>query len=135
MSYSVYLRAPTCPTCGRGGIDPYCPDPTYNLTEIFDLAFTGEPMPNAGVSEGAVVLLGAKTDRPRGLRLLSGRSARETFGMFAAALHRMLDPSMRAAFVALEPSNGWGNLTGAIEVMQELRKLAEQHPDHVWEVH
>ena len=38
MSYTISLEGPACPTCGRQGDRPECPDPTYNLTEIFDLA-------------------------------------------------------------------------------------------------
>ena len=75
MSYDIYLRKlpSPCPTCGHEAPAPApdLPDPTYNLTPIFDLALTGEPLPNSNVSEAAVVLLHQETDRPRGLRLLT----------------------------------------------------------------
>ena len=136
MSYDVYLRKPKCPTCGHEDVVYNLPEPTYNLTPIFDLALTGEPMPNSDVSEGAVVLLGAKTDRPRGLRILSGRTGRDTLKQLDAAVFALCDSSEKeAAFRALEPSNGWGNLDGARDVMKRLRTAAKEHPDYVWEVH
>lgn len=46
MSYDIYLRSEPCDKCGRGGEEPELPNPTYNLTPIFDLALTGEPLPN-----------------------------------------------------------------------------------------
>lgn len=135
MSYDVYLRSEPCPHCQRKGYEPDLPDPTYNLTPIFDLALTGEPMPNTDVGEGAVVLLGAKTDRPRGLRILDGRKASDTAKQLSAAMHRLEDPDMRARFVALEPTNKWGTLPDALSVMRRLREAAVEFPDNVWEVH
>jgi hypothetical protein len=135
MSYDIYLLGKECPTCKRRGGEPESMNPTYNLTPIFDLALTGEPLPNADVGEGAVVLLGHKTDRPRGLRLLSGRVARETMADINRALDRLADPEMRPAFVALEPPNKWGDLDSAIWVMRKLREHAEKYPDNVWEIH
>lgn len=134
MSYDVYLRAPTCPHCGHKGAEPWCPDPTYNLTPIFDLALTGEPLPNPDVGEAGVVLLGEQTDRPRGLRLLSGKLARDTIVMLEKALGHLQDPAKRDAFVALEPDNGWGDLAGATTVIAKLLEHARAFPDNTWEV-
>ena len=135
MSYNIYLRGAPCPTCGHEADQSDLPNPTYNLTEIFDLALTGEPLPNPDVAEGAVVLFRVKTDRPRGLRVLTGRKASDTIEMIENALKRMSDPLWHARFVALEPENGWGTLQGAREVMQRLLQAANEYPAHIWEIH
>ena len=137
MSYDIYLRGATeaCPTCGHVPSDPgYLPSPTYNLTEIFDLALTDEALPNPEVSEGSVVILGVQTSRPRGLRLLSGKKAIDTQVMLQTALERLLDPTREESFRALEPSNKWGTLDSAVEVIRMLIKLAHEYPQHVWEI-
>lgn len=135
MSYSVYLKSEPCAHCGRVGDEPDCPDPTYNLTPIFDLALTNEPLPNQEVGEVGVVLFGHKTDRPRGLRLLSGRKGRDTVSQLATALANLRDPLKRASFVALEPENKWGDLPGAASVIEQLLSLATEFPDNTWEVY
>lgn len=135
MSYSIYLEAAACPTCGQKPEEPDCPDPTYNLTSIFDLALTGEPMPNPYVPEVEVVLFRKVTDRPRGLRLLNGKKAGETVGVLLAALGRLTDPGMREQFEALKPPNGWGDLDGATRVVSNLARLATEYQGHVWKVH
>jgi hypothetical protein len=135
MSYDIYLRGEKCDKCGHAPEEPDLPNPTYNLTPIFDLALTGEPLPNADVPEGHVVLLGAKTDRPRGLRLLSGRKASDTKAMLANALARLRDPAWHDRFVALEPSNKWGDLKGAVRVLEKLAIAADEYPGNVWEIH
>lgn len=137
MSYDIYLRGTPdpCPTCGHTAEEPELPNPTYNLTAIFDLLLTGEALPNPYVGEGAVVVLGKKTDRPRGLRVLSGLRAADTIEMISKALDRALDPAWRARLIALEPSNGWGTLQGAREVLTELIRAAMEHPNNMWEIH
>ncbi len=136
MSYDVYLQPSKekCEHCGRPYGRVSGPDPTYNLSPIFDLALTGEDFPNKDVTEGQVVLLHAATDRPRGLRVLNGQRAGDSLAQLDQAIARLADETLRPAFVALEPSNGWGNLAGAVSVMQELRELARRNPDHVWDV-
>lgn len=135
MSYDINLRAPKCPTCGHGnGDEPDCPDPTYNLTPIFDLALSGEGLPSPAVSEAAVVLLGEKTTRPRGLRLLSGRVAKKTMADINGAIDRLADERMASAFVSLEPENKWGTTPDALWVMRRLRELADEYPEHTWEI-
>lgn len=138
MSYDIYLHADpkVCSACGRSDdYGPDLPDPTYNLTPIFDLALTNEPLPNPEVGEAGVVLLRQATDRPRGLRVLSGRKAGETFKQLSAAVCAVSDPARTAEFRALEPDNGWGDLKGAREVLTRLRDAAEQYPHRVWEIH
>lgn len=134
MSYDIALRSLPCTKCHRRGEEPYLPDPTYNLTPIFDLALTGGPLPNADTSEAAVVLHRAQTDRPRGLRILSGRKGGDTVAMLDAAVARLEDPAQEAAFLALEPDNGWGTLDGARKVMGKLLIAARTYPENVWEV-
>ena len=135
MSYDVYLRGPKCAHCGVTPQEPECPDPTYNLTPVFDLALTGEPLPNAEVSEGHVVILGARTDRPRGLRILSGRTAAETLPDLERAVLRLNDTAMTHEFCKLEPANRWGTLDDAQFVMQKLLDQARSYPTFTWEVH
>jgi hypothetical protein len=129
MSYDIYLRHED-PTKGH----PDLPGPTYNLTPIFDLALTGEEFPNPDTSEARVVLLGEKTDRPRGLRLLSGRKAKDTTAWLDKTLSHLRDPEKRTTFKALEPTNGWGTLDTAIIVIEWLLQASRDCPDHTWEV-
>lgn len=136
MSYNIYLKPERCPTCNRASEDePDLPDPTYNLTPIFDLAISGEPLPNPETPEVATVLFGAKTDRPRGLRLLNGRKAKDTVDDLNRALERMSDETLRDKFLSLEPPNKWGDLPGAIWVINKLKTAAEEYPDSKWEIH
>ena len=136
MSYDIYLNAEKCPHCGSPGSSPdNLPNPTYNLTPIFDLALTGEGLPNPDVAEVAVVLFRKETDRPRGLRVLSGRKAGETVEKIRAAVARMKDPALRERFIALQPENGWGDLAGAEKVMGILLQTAEEYPACTWEIH
>jgi hypothetical protein len=134
MSYDIYLRGSECPTCKRKGPEPILPNPTYNLTAIFDFALTGESLPNPDVSEGQVVIFKAPTDRPRGLRILSGRRAEETITVLEEALARIQSPALEESFRALLPANGWGTLPGAIVVLEILLEEARQHPWNVWEI-
>ena len=141
MGYTICLHSPPpsppCPTCGRSEPvpeEPDCPNPTYNLTEIFDLALSGEEFPNPTVSEIAVVLMGTLTDRPRGLRLLDGKKAGDTVKVLDEAIVRLRDESLKPRFEALQPENGWGDLTGAVEVIWKLKALAEAYPNNVWYV-
>jgi len=136
MSYSIHLRASRCESCGREGPEPdHLPDPTYNLTPIFDLALTVEELPNPDVTEFEVVLLGKETYRPRGLRLLDGKKGRDTVNLLKGAWARMGDDDLREKFLALQPKNGWGDLPGAVKVMQVLYEAALLFPDNVWEIH
>jgi hypothetical protein len=134
MSYDIYLRAEPCPTCKRDGDEPERLDPTYNLTPIFDAALTGESLPNPDVGEAGVVLFGEKTDRPRGLRLLSGRKAKDTIDWLRKAHGHLLDPDQREKFTALEPENKWGTVDGAVWVIAKMIENAEQYPDNVWHI-
>jgi len=134
VSYRIYLRAAPCPTCGRAGDEPELPDPTYNLTSIFDRALTGEPLPNPELTEYSVVLFGQQTDRPRGLRLLSGRKAKDTIAWLRNALAHVNAPEKADSFRALEPENKWGVLEDAQWVFAELLEAAIAYPEHTWEV-
>jgi hypothetical protein len=140
MSYDIYIRSKHfCPHCGRDSTrdsDSYSgelPEPTYNLTPIFDLALTGEPFPNADVGEGAVVLFKAKTDRPRGLRVLSGRKVGDSIPMLDIALRRIADDP--EPFRKLEPANGWGTLKDAVWVFERMREAASKcNPEATWDI-
>ncbi len=127
MSYDIYLR-------GDSGEHDSLPNPTYNLTEIFDHALTEENLPNPDITEMQVVLFREKTDRPRGLRLLSGKTGAETLEWIERAIRCLEDPKKRKTFLALQPSNGWGDLPGAIEVMRDLAEAAKDYPLSVWEI-
>jgi hypothetical protein len=134
VSYTISLTGKSCPTCGHLGDAPDCPDPTYNLTPIFDFALTGEGLPNADVNEAGVVLFGKKTDRPRGLRLLDGKTGAESLALLNAALRRCADEKLRPHFISLNPPNGWGDFDGAVYVFNRLKGNAEAYPTHVWRV-
>ena len=136
MSYDIDLEMDPseCPTCHRAFHGPDLPNPTYNLTAIFDLALTGEPLPNPSVSEGSIVIFKAETDRPRGLRVLSGRKAKDTVAQLRQACNDLGDPAKNTTFKALEPSNGWGTLGSALTVMQKLLDAAKEFPEGVWRI-
>lgn len=140
MSYDIYIRSKYfCSHCGRDSnreSDSYSgdlPEPTYNLTPIFDLALTGEPLPNPEVGEGAVVLFRAQTDRPRGLRVLSGRKVGDSAAMIEAALKRISDDP--SPFQKLEPENGWGTLKDAVRVFERMLSAAREcNPEATWDI-
>jgi hypothetical protein len=134
VSYTIELKSAACDKCGRHGTEPDLPDPTYNLTEIFDLALTGEPLPNASVSEFEVVLLNKPTDRPRGLRLLSGRKAKETEPQIQLACERLAARNVQDVFKQLEPPNGWGTLEDAKIVMHKLLEASREYPENTWNI-
>jgi hypothetical protein len=136
MSYDIDLlpAKERCDECGSRYPRPELPDPTYNLTPIFDFVLTGERLPNPAVSEMEAVLFRTKTDRPRGLRLLSGKRADETIPLLEAALVRAEAPEHRDTLTSLEPSNGWGDLPGAVRVLRKLLDAAREFPAHTWRV-
>lgn len=120
MSYDIYLRGPTCPTCGHSDPGPDLPDPTYNLRAIFHRALTGEPPPKTGIGS---------------IRLLDGKKAADTIDQLTAALARLLASEEQEALRDLEPKNRWGTLGDAVHVIDALLAAAREYPEHVWEVH
>lgn len=134
MSYDIYLNSKPCPMCANVKKAGEGLHPTYNLTPIFDFAITGEPLPNRDTTEGQVVVLHAKTDRPRGLRILHEQTAADTIRPLENALARMKDPALHEEFRKLEPSNGWGSADGARKVLATMLGLARQHPEFVWSI-
>jgi hypothetical protein len=134
MSYDIYLRGPRCPHCQHSNTYGSLPNPTYNLTPIFDFALTGDQLSNPDIKEMDVVLFRTDTDRPRGLRLLSGKNGSETIEILAAALNRMNDPELIIRFRALEPDNGWGTFLGAHKVIEDLLAAARECPTYIWEI-
>lgn len=133
MSYDIDLL-PSEEDARDGDRGPNCPDPTYNLTPIFDLALTNEPLPNPEVPEAYVVLFRKPTDRPRGLRVLSGKRAEDTIAQLVLAIERLNDPNMRERFVELEPENKWGTVEDAVYVLERLRDLAIEYPNNTWSI-
>ena len=135
MSYTVRLiPGPPCPSCGRSDDKIYGPDPTYNLTQIFDLALTGDDMPSPGVSEFENKMLNVPVDRPRGLEVLSRKTAKDTIASIGVAVGRLEDKEWKSRFKKLEPDNGWGDLDGALRVMKRLLALAQEYPSHTWDI-
>lgn len=137
MSYNIDLvfDPPNCPTCGRlFHVGRNLPGPTYNLSNLFDLALTGESWPNPEVTEGQAVLFGTPTVRPRGLRVLSGKRTGETLASIELALARLHDLSRTAEFVALEPDNKWGTLPDAISVLEQLLEATRENPGATWRI-
>jgi len=136
MSYDIDLvpQKQICEHCNRE-FDTVCgPDPTYNLSQIFDFALTGETFPSPETTEAHVVLFRKETSRPRGLRILNDRLAKDTIAEINQAIDRMFDNNLRTQFKSLEPDNGWGTLPDAISVMKTLRRLAEENPNHSWNI-
>lgn len=129
MSYDIDLVCDHCD--GRFGEHL---DPTYNLTPIFDLALTNEEMPNPEISEFETVIFNKETDRPRGLRLLSGVTATDSLRRLRQASSDMRNPEKEAMFKALEPENKWGDLKGAIWVIDKMVEQAEKYPKGIWKI-
>lgn len=132
MSYDVYLRSEKCPACGHYGPEPDKLDPTYNLTPIFHLALTGEEIPNGNITEFEAVVLRKEVDKPRGLRVLNGKTGKESAEMLSDALRRMRGEALHAKFIELEPDNGWGDLPGSIRVIERMLGYAMDYPNNVW---
>jgi hypothetical protein len=133
MSYDIDLVGEPCPHCGTIR-EPESHNPTYNLTPIFDLALTGEPLPSPNVSEFDVVIFRKDTERPRGLRLLSGQKASATLTLLEKGLAKLQDPAMQNRFKALEPPNRWGTLEDAVAVFEYLIADAKKYPDNTWRI-
>ena len=135
MSYSIVLSAPACPTCRRPGEQPdYLPDPTYNLTGVFDLALTGEELLSTEPSEYEILILNKKASRPLGLRQLDGRTGSDTEPDLECALRRLEDSSLREKFESLLPPNGGGTLPDAVRVLEKLLLAARDYPHCTWRV-
>jgi len=134
MSYDIYLLGAPCSACGHEAEQPELPDPTYNLTRIFHLALTNEPMPSPEVGSMEEVVLGKPVNAPRGLCCLNGARAGDTTERLRAAIRNITNPARYAEFDVLKPSNGWGTLEGATEVLKELLDAAERYPDYVWDI-
>lgn len=132
MSYDVELIGDTCPTCGHIQDCSFeLPEPTYNLTPIFHLALTGNPMPNQDVSEFQAVIFKTKTDSPRGLRVLNERSAYETEVTLEVALLRLKEVEL---FKPLEDPGGWGTVEQAVAVIERLLEAARLYPNLKWSI-
>jgi hypothetical protein len=126
VSYEIRLRAPTCPTCGHNRSYPReLPDPTYNLTPVFDLALTGERLPFEALRANG---------RIPGLHRLDGRAASDTLAELRAAVKRIDDPEWAQHFRARAPENGWGTVSGAAEVLRQLLEAAEREPELLWDI-
>lgn len=100
MSYDVWLEIDT------GGEYPHrvtdSMDPTYNLGPMFAAAL-GRP-----------------------IRSLTGMSAAEALPVLRGAIAAMqADP---ARFKALNPPNGWGDYTGALDFMEWFASVCADHP-------
>jgi hypothetical protein len=67
-------------------------------------------------------------DTAWGLRLLDEKTAGDIAGLLRAAVERMSDPGDRYAYVKMEPDNGWGDYSGALEYLDWIARTAEAHP-------
>lgn len=124
MSYDIYMLNPA------GEQTTETMNPTYNLSQIFDRALTGEDFPNPEVAEVGVVLLKTKTDRPRGLRLIDGKTGADAAPLLKAAMERVV--SDYDAHRDLEPENGWGTIDGAQRTLRQMFEESMANPTCTW---
>jgi len=59
---------------------------------------------------------------------LSGNNCAEAEPLLTAAIAKMRAPENYDRYKALEPSNGWGNMQGAIAYVEEIRDACRRHP-------
>lgn len=114
MSYDIELK---CDKCHAEPVS--LPDPTYNLTPIFDLALVGRD---------------PTEDRPKGLCVLDGRQAGDTIAQLEGAAKRLWSTTYEDELRKLEPANRWGTLECARKVVDELLEAARRFPEHRWRV-
>lgn len=124
MSYDLYMLNPASEQTTN------TLNPTYNLSQIFDRALTGEDFPNPEVAEVGIVLLKTNTDRPRGLRILDGKTGAEAVPLLATALDR-IDANW-GEFKKLEPDNGWGSVGSAVYTLRTMLEESVANPTCTW---
>ena len=86
----------------------YNSSPTYNIGPMFRDAFQDD----------------------RGIRIVSGMSARDSIPLLTAACARF--NARWAEMEAMNPSNGWGSAGGALSELSNMLHAATCHPDGVW---
>jgi hypothetical protein len=107
MSLDIYLKdeRPTCAHCGRGepGETLYWADYTHNV---------GAMWRKAGVFDA--------------LYESDGTVAEQWLPALRAGLTDM--KANRAAYLPLNPANGWGDVDGATEFLEKFLSACEAHP-------
>lgn len=105
MSYDVYAEIDSGgeypATVGEAG------NMTSNVAGMWDLACKGHG-PN--------------------LRDMHGMKCEDCIETLKAAVAEMEDPSRAAEFTALNPSNGWGSTTTALEYLKRMLAMCVEHP-------
>lgn len=96
---------------------------TSNVWPMFHRALPG-PYEGGGRYDGT-----GATDPRGGLPGLSGLTCAAALPLLDAALQEM--HAREAEMRALEPSNGWGSYSGAVEYLRRIRDAAQQHPDGI----
>lgn len=61
-----------------------------------------------------------------GLHRLHGMKAGDAIEHLSRAIQRMQDD--KVFYRKFEPANGWGNYTGALKFLREIRQACEDHP-------
>lgn len=112
MSLDVYLTVPPCPHCNTPTRTVYSANCTHNLTTMADAA---------GLYQALW--------RPEELGI---RKAAELIDVLDKGLSELrADP---AKFKQFNPSNGWGDYEGLLEVVAGYLAACRQHPDAEVEV-
>lgn len=106
MSYDIQLTRDACQHCGRYSI-VWDISPTYNLAPIFNRLC------------------------PPSLDELDGKPASVAAEKLGIAIARLDDAELRRELRGMEPSNGWGTLEDAIEVLYDFKSACERYADCV----
>jgi hypothetical protein len=122
MSYDVWLIAPACDHCKRGGEEVYSFNLTHNVNGIVDACLKAWGDVRAKDDAG-----GSYTMRSWGA--LDGWRASDATPILERAVEEANDPRREREFRAMEPSNGWGKLDDVRRVLSEFLSACQQHPD------
>lgn len=115
MSYDVYLEAPSCEHCKRGGETRWDANMTSNVSGIWWRALLAAkgvtPVKDSGPAEEWDDQLGAFGP----LRGIASDAAGKL--CLVAAAHIEANPAVYRPF---EPDNGWGDALGAARFLREM---------------
>ena len=112
MSWWVYAKGEPCPHCGRGDDLWLEKNVTYNVSPMFRLALEG-------VTED-------------GLWGLNKMPHEQALSALEHAIRYFIEH--RERLEGLNPSNGWGSYSSALEDLRAFRRWLEDNPGAVLEV-
>lgn len=111
MSYDCYMVTPRCEACGSHGTSEEIGNMTSNVSGMWTKALGGVR-----------------------LRDLDGKTGADLIPLLEAAASHIRHPDNRAAYVAMEPGNGWGSHDGAADCLEKILRACRQNPRATFQV-